>query len=57
MNIFYLDAKLSDIDNDLITWKYNLPFKSQVNLEPIQREGGSIVRKFFFYLSHGQHIA
>lgn len=53
MNIFYLDAKLSDIDNDLITWKYNLPFKSQVNLEPIQIEGGSIVRNFFFYLSHG----
>lgn len=31
MNIFYPDAKLNDIDSDLITLRYNLPFKSQVN--------------------------
>lgn len=28
---FYPDAKLSDIDSDLITLRYNLPFKLQVN--------------------------
>lgn len=52
MNIFYPDATLSDIDSDLITLNYNVLFKSQVNLEPIQREDGSIVRNFFSYLSH-----
>lgn len=51
MNIFYPDATLSDIDSDLITLNYNVLFKSQVNLESIQREDGSIVRNFFSYLS------